>query len=118
MPSITREQFLAPKATERQKVDVPELGVVGGYVWVAVMSGTQRDEYEVEVIKDSDKSMKNMRARLVVRCAQDDDGKRLFTLDDVEAVGNESSKALERIVHVAQRLNRLTEKDMEELKGN
>ena len=37
---------------------------------------------------------------------------------DVKALGKKSSLALNRVFEVAQRLNGLTERDMEELAGN
>jgi hypothetical protein len=63
-------------------------------------------------------NLENIRARMLAYCALGDDGKRLFTDADAVALGQKSGAALDRCVKVAQRLNKLTEDDLKEIKGN
>jgi hypothetical protein len=112
---LTRETILGIRDITRELVAVPEWG---GDVWVQVMSGTDRDAWEVESLAGREVRLVNMRAKLAVRCIVDVDGNRLFTNGDVEALGKKNWRALERIVTVAQRLNHLGDEEMEKLKGN
>ena len=63
-------------------------------------------------------NLDNIRARLVSFTAVDDAGKRIFTNEDAIALGQKSATALERCVKVAQKLNRLTEEELDNLVKN
>jgi DNA-binding transcriptional MerR regulator len=62
--------------------------------------------------------MVNIRARLCAATAVDENGNRLFSEKDVELLGKKSSAALDRCVKVAQKLNRLTETELDDLTKN
>jgi len=113
---LTRDQILKAQDRRTETVKVPEWG---GELIVASMSGTTRDEFEASIVTaDGDANMRNMRAKLVSACLVDEKGARLFDAADVEALGAKNAAVLDRIVKVAQRLNRLGDKELEELKGN
>lgn len=116
---LTRDQILAADDRKSEVVQVPEWG---GSVTVAAMSGAARDAWEASlVIRKGTKvepNMQNMRARLVAACVVDEAGALMFSSADVEALGQKSGAALERVCKVAQRMNALTDGDMEAAKGN
>lgn len=116
---LTREMILTAKDLSFEIVDVPEWG---GEVKVTTLTGTERDAFEASLIdqKRSGNTVntKNIRAKLVSMVCVDDGGDRLFTPADIEILGSKSASALDRIFTVAQRLSKLTEADMDELKGN
>jgi predicted Fe-Mo cluster-binding NifX family protein len=113
---LTRAQILAADDTRRQVVKVPEWG---GEVTVSVMTGRQRDAWEASMAgQDAETIMRDARAKLVAACVIGEDGAPLFTQADVDALSGKSAAALDRVVKVAQRLNRIGEKDLEDLKGN
>lgn len=105
-------------------VEIPEWG---GAVLVRGLTGKERDAYEGEIIvsrKDprtgaltQDLNLSNARARLVARCVVDASDQRMFTDDQVEALGAKSAAALQRIFDVAQRLSGMREADLKELVG-
>lgn len=119
MAVLTRAAILAAADIKTQTVAVPEWG---GEVLVGSMNGQARDEWEQSLISraggKSEPNLANVRARLVAATVVDEDGNRIFTAADVEALGKKSSAALERVCKVAQRLNGLGDADLEELKGN
>jgi hypothetical protein len=85
------------------------------------MTGAARDAWEQSLVSGASKGkvdITNVRARLVAYTAVDDDGARLFTDADAEALGRKSGAALERCAKVAQRLNALTGESLEEARGN
>lgn len=113
---LTRDQILGAKDRITERVEVPEWG---GDVLVTTISGAARDRFEAAIIAaDGQTDTTNMRAKLVAACVVDEAGDPLFTIEDIEALGRKSAAALERIVKVSQRLNRIGSAEMEELKGN
>ena len=104
-----------------EEVQVPEWG---GVVLIAAMSGKARDAWEQAIISaqrkqaDGSNVIENARAMLVAFTAVDEQGSRIFTSEDIERLGMKSAAALERSCKVAQRLNLVTDKDLEDAKGN
>ena len=112
---LTREQILAAKDLQREEVKVPEWG---GSVLVQMMSGTARDAFEASIVVNGEPDTSNMRAKLAAATIVDDKGIPLFTEDDVAALGRKSATALDRVLHAAQRLNRLGDKELQDLAKN
>lgn len=123
-PALTAAAILAAQDLRREWVEVPEWG---GGVYVQAMPGLALDQYEQRMlarrtVEKDGKTVKinldNTRAELVVLTACDEQGAPIFTLDQVEALGKKSGAALNRVVTAAQRLNGMTEKDVEQLAKN
>lgn len=117
---LTREAILSSNDLPTEPVEVPEWG---GTIHVRAMSGTDRDAFEASMIDGrkggSDTAhLRNIRARLMVLTACDGKGERLFTDEDAIVLGRKSSKALDRVFAVAQRLNGLSADDVKALEGN
>lgn len=113
---LNKDQILAAKDRQTETVDVPEWG---GSVLVSVMSGRDRDAFEASVITtDGRPALNDLRAKLAARCIVDEAGNRLFSDAEIDALGGKSSGALDRVVAVAQRINRIGDQALEELKGN
>lgn len=116
---LTREQILGVVDLGFEDVEVPEWG---GAVRVGMLTGTERDALEQEIVvrrgKKVDLNLANVRARLVALALIDEEGQRVFSEGDVKALGKKSAIALDRVFSVAMRLNGLNEKDIEELTGN
>lgn len=115
MTILSRDAILAAGDLKKELVKVPEWG---GEVYVSAMTGEARDEWEQSLVSGKTVSLANIRARLVAATLVDESGNRLFSNADVGALGKKSAAALERCVKVAQRLNKLTESDLEELSKN
>jgi hypothetical protein len=100
-------------------VPVPEWGCD---VHVREMTGAERDAYEAETYQVSGKTVElnrqNARARLLVRCLSDEQGKRIFGDDDADVLGTKSGAVLDRLYVIAQRVNKLTAKDLEDAAKN
>jgi hypothetical protein len=113
---LSKDDILAADDLTRELVHVPEWG---GDVWVGTMTGRERDAFEADFsLRDDPAQRRDFRARLLVHCLVDNEGERLFSPADVEALTAKSAAALTRVFDVATRLNRLTEKDVAELEGN
>ena len=112
---LNRDAILNAQDIRREVVSVPEWG---GEVCVQGMSGAQRDEFEQTWAQKADGIVPNIRATFAAWSICDEDGRRLFTTADIEALGRKSANALDRIFTVAQRLSGLSDADAEELVKN
>lgn len=114
---LTRAQILAANDRRTEVVAVPEWG---GDVTVAEMTGAQRDAWEQSLVAKAGGGVdiSNVRARLVARCIVDAEGQRLFSDEDAEALGAKSGAALDRVAKVCQRLNGLSDGDVEAARKN
>lgn len=113
---LSRDDILKAKTIKIDEFEIPEWG---GIVYIRSMSGTERDEYETGIARDArEKKRTNARARLAAIVCCDESGNRLFTEEDIEALGAHNCGALEMIYTRAMRLNALTAQDIEELQKN
>jgi hypothetical protein len=119
MKSLTKADILKVEDLDKEWVDIPEWN---GGVYVRVLTGTERDNFEASVYvqkgKKTEVNMQNMRAKLCAKCMIDEEGKRIFDTKDIKMLGSKSSCALDRVFEVAQRLNGMTKKDIDDLVGN
>lgn len=116
---LSRDAILKKATLPTEDVSVPEWG---GTVRVQALTGAQRDAYEASMVEQRGKerkiNMRNVRAKLVALSVVDEQGKRVFTDADVQALGDLNASALDRVFSVAQRLSGLSKEDIEELAGN
>lgn len=117
MSLLSRDAILGADDRKTEDVAVPEWG---GSVRVRSLSGAERDAFESHVVSvrsDGSKSvnLRNVRAKLVSLSVVDEAGERLFSDADVDALGDKSAAALERVFDVARHLSGLSEDDIEEL---
>jgi hypothetical protein len=112
---LTREQILGASDVKREEVKVPEWG---GSVLVAVMSGAARDAWESTLLTDGKPDLTDARAKLAAACIVDENGQRLFSPDDVAALSQRSSVALDRVVRAARKLNKLGDAEFKDAEKN
>jgi len=113
--TLTKEAILAAQDLKTESVSVPEWG---GEVLVQTLTGTAKDAFERGCFEDNKAGKVNVRARLIAACVVDDKGNRLFTEQDIEALGRKSVKALDRVFDKASELNAVTGKDAEAIEKN
>ena len=117
---LTRDEILGMQDLEIHELEIPEWG--NRVVLVRGMTGRERDKYEDSLYKQKGKDRKlnvfNARAKLVALCVVDDKGNRLFSDADVAALGDKSSKALDRIFAFAMDLSGIGQEDMDDLTKN
>lgn len=116
---LTREQILQANDIITEEVPVPEWGAS---VLVRGMTGAERDDFEASVLEQRGQKfhvkLKNARARLVALTVVDETGQRIFSDDDVAALGKKNAAALNRVYEVAARLSGITDEDVDELAKN
>lgn len=118
---LTREQIDAAADLVREEVAVPEWG---GTVVVRTLSGTEREEFDLENARLRDAAPKGdvgwyrgFRLRLLVRALCGADGAPLYRPDEVDVLGRRNPLVLARLFDVADRLNAVTERAIEDRVG-
>ena len=117
---LSREDIFKVEDRQFKDVSVPEWG---GVIRVQSMTGKEREDWENSITETDRKgetkiNTKHIWAKLVMACAVDETGKRLFTEGDVPVLADKNVAALTRVFKAAQRLNGLAPGDVEELAGN
>lgn len=121
MSLLSKEQILSKDRKKTVDVNVKEWG---GSVRLQELSASDRDMWENEsFVLNADGTgakfnPKHARARLVVRCLVDDQGRRLFMDDEVAAIGSLSAATVQRLFNAARKLNAISDEDISELEGN
>lgn len=116
MGYLNRDMILGADDAEVRDVEVPEWK---GTVRIKSITGTARDQFEASLRegkgKNADVNLRNMRAKLIALCAVDEDGKKLFTQQDVGRLGAKNAKPLDRLFDACTELIGMSEKDVETL---
>lgn len=116
MTLLTKEAILSAADIEHEDVSVPEWG---GTVRVRTMTGLERDAMGARFIgADGKPDMSRYNTLLLASSIVDEKGDQVFSVDDVQALGAKSARALDRVLVVAQRLNAFGQEAVEKAKGN
>ena len=117
---LTRDALLTKQELKIEKVDLGD----GVHVYVREMTGHERDIWE-RSIYEFDKNNKpvnrleDFRAKLAVCTVCDEEGELLLTPKDVLQLSKSiGASRLEKIIDKAQNLNKVSEKDKEDLTKN
>lgn len=116
---LGRDEIFAAADVQKEDVAVPEWG---GTVRVIGLTGSERDQYEAWIIsgkgKNRDVNLRNSRAKLVMMCVVDADGKRVFDESDIVRLGAKSALALQRVFDKAAALSGLDEETLEKIQDD
>jgi hypothetical protein len=122
---LGRDAILKASALKTEEVSVPEWADPGSgadVVLVRELRGRERDEWEASLAVQRGRQMvpdvANMRAKLAARTIVGEDLEPLFSQQDVNALGELSAAALDRVFEVASRLSGLNPADVEEMSKN
>lgn len=108
--ALSRDQIL--KAEDRKKVvvSIPEWG---GDVLLMEMSAKDRDEIENSINLHSGKiDYRDLKVRYAAYSIIGEDGEKLFTSEDVDALSQKSGKALDKIFKQVEKLNYFSDEEL------
>jgi|TARA_R100000734_G_C3316578_1_gene109134 hypothetical protein len=112
---LDRDAILNVVDLKPEVVEVPEWG---GSLYIRMLTASERDKFEASCVGTGKKqNLTNIRARLVVLCACDEAGERLFTDADAEALGRKSAAAVDKVFGACSKLNGFSSQDIEDLEG-
>jgi hypothetical protein len=114
---LTKEEILGFNDLETVDVFVNEWEA---NVRIRTLSAQERDSFEKSLFKGGDPrnrqvTMDNFRAKFISLILVDEKGDRLFSEDDVAALGLKSASAIDHIFAEGQKLSGITKQDVEDL---
>ncbi len=104
--TLNKHQIFGCDDMRYSTLDVPEWG---GEIRLKTMSFAEQSDYEK--LKES-KDSAGLIVGMVVRCAVDEHGKRLFEESDLEELQKKNTQVLVKIFHAALELNSLHEDEL------
>ena len=121
-PSVLdREAILSIPDIVPVLVEVPEWG---GSVYVRGLTARERGQFEASMVEVDRKTGErrpktgNLRARLVVIGVCDEAGRRVFSDEDIPALGKKAALGMERLFDTIRNLSGMTDEDLSLLEGN
>ncbi|QVQ51299.1 hypothetical protein J4H86_21135 [Spiractinospora alimapuensis] len=119
MALLSAEEIEAADDRQHRDEEVPEWG---GTVRVVGLSGTDRDAYEAAMVDNKGKAasirLANFRAKLVVKCLVDEEGRRLFGDDKAKVLGQKNGAVVDRLFDIARELSGMGKDAVAEGKEN
>lgn len=116
MGVLSKAEIQAVQDCKRELVHVPEWG---GDVYVRVLPGTERDQWDAWSIKSSKREdYANWRSKLCSLCLVDEAGNRLFSDNEMSELSKKSGAVLARLYLICRRVNAFDSRDVEELEKN
>lgn len=116
MALLSRTAILEADDRKYETVACPEWS---GDVRLRSITGTQRDAYEQSLMQSSGSdrrmNLRNARVKLIVLCAVDEDGRQLFSTDDLAQLGRKNAAPIDRLFDACRKLSGMSEQDVEEL---
>ncbi len=114
---LTRDAILGAQDLPTIEVSIPEWG---GSVFIRTMTGAERDLFEIDWKQNVGPggTPQSVRARVAVATVCDEEGNLLFSKADMDVLSKKSSVPLDRVFEAAMKHNKLTDKDVEELRKN
>lgn len=130
MALMTRDQILGADDIAYEDIDLSD--VPGwGTVRIKDLSAGERDRLEASLVTERKErqadgrvrtvtatNLANVRARFCAACIVGEDGRQLFTEQDVQRLGAKSAKALDRIFDRVKARNGLDDRAVDELVEN
>ena len=113
MEDLKAKFLLLRDTIPTETVDVPGVGAVT----VRGLTAAGRDEWEQRIWNAKGRTLSNVRASLVAMCVYQD-GKPLFTSDDVKDIGDMPATLIDHLYDVAMRLSGMGGKDKDTIEGN
>ncbi len=121
---LSREATLAADDLETRDLYIPEKGWEG-WLRLRTLTAYEKDELEIGMVVATTngkvgetKRLDNIRARFVAAAVVDKEGRRLYSGDDIEALGKKAAPALSRIFAAVQDMNGISDDDVEEMEKN
>ena len=124
MGELTRDLLLVKEELDIEKVNLDK----GDFCFVRQMTARERDRFEQSLMQENKDSagkvtfvrnLTDFRAKLAVNTVCDKKGKNLLGPQDVPTLSqNMSAARIEKIVNKSQELNKISEKDKENLVKN
>lgn len=102
-----RALLLSPAEARSEIVDLSDLAD-GAKVVVKGMTAKEKGVFDLQFVKNGQPDLakqRQMRERLIVACCFDEDGNKLFTIEDVAILSQQAIHIVDRLYEAADRVN-------------
>ena len=117
--ALSKEQILGIRDIKIEELYIPEWEDT---VYVKTMSAEERDKFEEAIfVREGNKrkaDLVGLRTKMCAFVLCDEQGNRLFTEDEVQALSHKNANALTRIFEKAQEMSKMREGDLEDALKN
>lgn len=109
--TLNRDAILNAADIKYEPVDTPEWG---GITRVRMLTAKDRSALEYWCYKNMDsEKVIELHARVCIACIVDEDGKLIFTEEDISAIMGKNGSVLKRVGEAAMKLNKMSSEDVE-----
>ncbi len=112
---LSKEQILAAEDLDTVIEPVPEWG---GDVTLKMLSAKERINWEQEVFPNGVVDTEKFLTSLVARSLVDESGARMFSDDELDALGAKNPAVIARLREAAAKLNKIGQTDQKEAEKN
>jgi len=113
---LTATQILDQPTLVIEELEVPEWN---GKIRVKMLSAKERDDFEASTVEFKNGQQKpniaNLRARLLQLAVVDENGRRVFTKNDVKVIGDLPAAGVQRVFNKIQEMSAISDSDLDDL---
>ncbi len=116
MAAFNKKKFLAKLGVKHRKlVTLPD-----GNLYIKALTAMEQEEFETAMLDENGKAKTDvsLKAIMVIMSAEDESGEKIFTMDDLETLGEMPAADINKMFSVAQKLNNISDEDIGELTKN
>jgi hypothetical protein len=102
-----RTLLLNPAEVRTEIVDLSDLKE-GAKIVVRGMTAKEKGVFDLQFVKDGKPDLakqRQMRERMIVACCYDEDGNKVFSIEDVVALSQQAIHIVDRLYEAADRVN-------------
>lgn len=102
-----RTLLLSPAEVRTEIVDLSDLQE-GAKIVVRGMTAKEKGVFDLQFVKDGKPDLakqRQMRERMIVACCYDEDGHKVFSIEDVVALSQQAIHIVDRLYEAADRVN-------------
>lgn len=115
MALLTKDEIFEADDLQYIEMEIPEWG---GSVRIGVLSGYDRERFEKEWTEDKVLDEFQARVNYLAACLIDENGKPMFTRDELHKLNKKNWLILERIIKRSMQLSAIGNKSVEALAKN
>ncbi len=116
MAAFNKKKFLAKLGIKnRKKVTLPD-----GELYIKALTAMEQEEFESAILGADGKAKTDvsLKAIMVIMSAEDEEGNKVFTMDDLKTLGEMPAADINKMFNEAQKLNNISDADIDELTKN
>ena len=116
MAAFNKKKFLAKLGVKhRKKVTLPD-----GDLYIKALTAMEQEEFESAMLDEKGKAKTDvsLKAIMVIMSAEDEAGNKVFAMDELKTLSERHAADINKMFNEAQKLNNISDADIDELTKN